>query len=149
MFKYLSILLICSTSYGGDLRIGGGLSNNDDTKGQRLFRVEYLDYFSDTFMYKFEEGVFNGINMYIAGSVGLQIQSDSGIFARYFLGPSYVFNKDTRLASPFEFNHDLELGIRDKSGLEISMGLKHMSNAGLVEPNPGRDFITINLGFHF
>ncbi len=147
--RYLLLILLTTGAYGGELILGGGLSNNDDSKGQRLFRIEYLAPINHTFFWKAEGGVFNGYDLYTGLSLGFQAATTDGLFARYSLGPSYVANTDYRLSSNFEFNHDFELGIRDKSGLEISIGLKHMSNAGLVPPNNGRDFVTVGVGVHF
>lgn len=87
----------------------------------------------------------------------------SGLFANYTIGPKmqlgpvqtrylwgvgYLSHTDQLLSSHFQFTHDLTFGLYDpKSGL--SLGYKHISNAGITLPNRGRDFITLRAETYF
>jgi len=87
----------------------------------------------------------------------------SGVFASYSIGPKmqlgpvqtrymwgvgYLSHPDQLLSSRFQFTHDLTFGLYDrKSGL--SLGYKHISNAGITLPNRGRDFLTLQAETYF
>jgi len=87
----------------------------------------------------------------------------SGLFASYAVGPKmqlgpvqtrylwgvgYLSHPDSLLSSHLQFTHDLTIGLYDrKSGL--SLGYKHISNAGITLPNRGRDFITLRAETYF
>lgn len=67
---------------------------------------------------------------------------------RYVWGVGYLSHPDQLLSSHLQFSHDLTLGLYDlKSGL--SLGYKHISNAGITLPNRGRDFITLRSEYYF
>jgi hypothetical protein len=44
-----------------------------------------------------------------------------------------------------QFNGDLYIGVRDKNGNGIGLQYEHISSAGIVTPNEGRDFVTLQL----
>lgn len=75
---------------------------------------------------------------------GYRVELPWGPFVEASFGPGFITHTDSRLGSRFQLFHGLVLGImRDGYGFGIS-GL-HISNAGLIRPNRGRDF----LGFNF
>lgn len=81
-------------------------------------------------------------------SIGLQTHGP-GLYAGYFVGPSLISQTDNRLSSVFEFENNLELGIRDPWGRSLSINLQHFSNAGLWLPNMGRDFFDLKITIPF
>ena len=44
-----------------------------------------------------------------------------------------------------QFNGELYVGARDKNGHGIGLQYEHISSAGIVTPNQGRDFVTLQL----
>lgn len=58
-----------------------------------------------------------------------------------------ISNPDSQLGGHFpEFNGEFYLGLRDKKGAAIGLQYEHISSAGIVMPNQGRDFVTLQLG---
>lgn len=155
--KYLIALLMLimpNFAYGaGDyfLKYGLGLNNGPfpDTS-VKLISVGRIAPLFSVVDYQLEGGMFddnnqpNGIIGFAGASLGVRTKSP-GIYASFFIGPAYVSQTDSRLASNFEFNNDLEIGVRDSRGLSIGVNYKHFSNAGLTPNNIGRDFFTIKL----
>jgi hypothetical protein len=82
-----------------------------------------------------------------SASVGPKMTLGS-VQTRFLWGVAYISAPDSVLGSHFQFKHDLTLGLYDlRSGL--SVGYNHISNAGLVLPNRGRDFITLRAETYF
>lgn len=80
-------------------------------------------------------------------SVGTKMQLGP-VQTRYAWGMGYLSHTDGLLSSHFQFTHDLTFGLYDrKTGL--SLGYKHISNAGITLPNRGRDFITLRSELYF
>jgi hypothetical protein len=61
-------------------------------------------------------------------------------------GISGITTPDSMLGGHFpQFNGDLYIGVRDRNGNGIGVQYEHISSAGIVTPNEGRDFITLQL----
>ena len=67
-----------------------------------------------------------------------------GYYVRYLLGPAYITNTDNRLGSNFQFTHELGVGVKDSRGVRLGIVYRHFSNAGLIQPNEGKDFCGLN-----
>ena len=77
-------------------------------------------------------------------SVGLETKTEP-FFAYYLLGGGLFTGTDNKLSSFFNFSHDMGIGFKDKRGVAVDLSYRHMSNAGLVPPNYGRNFIVLRL----
>lgn len=74
-----------------------------------------------------------------------------GVNFRHFYGGAYtgigfITHPDHKLGSHFQFFQDLELGVRDSQGRTFGLFFKHISNAGLAQPNIGRDYLGFSVG---
>lgn len=74
-------------------------------------------------------------------SLGIEVQSPTGLVLRLMIGPSLISTPDAYLGGYFQFNNDAFAGLRDESGKSIGVSYKHLSSAGLESPNVGRDFL--------
>lgn len=136
-------------------KYGIGLNNGafPDTT-VKLLSVGQRDTLYSVLDYQLEVGTFsdnsqsNGMIFFASPSIGFRTKR-SGLYANFFIGPALMTQSDSRLASIFEFNNDMEVGIRDDKGTSIGVGYKHFSNAGLTQGNLGRDFFLIKLGVSF
>ena len=78
--------------------------------------------------------------------IGLEVVSGP-VVARSVHGPAFISTPDSRLGGYFpNFNHDIYLGLRDRRGNAVGLTYKHVSNAGLMPPNVGRDFLSVDIG---
>jgi hypothetical protein len=104
---------------------------------------------------KAEIGVISDMKQDIGRRSGLFASWSAGpkmqlgpVQTRYLWGVGYLSHPDQLLSSRFQFTHDLIIGLYDrKSGL--SLGYKHISNAGITLPNRGRDFLTLQAETYF
>ena len=81
------------------------------------------------------------------GNTSLGIDIKGGFLtASSFHGVGLVSNPDIYLGSYYQFFHDISGGLTDdKSKASITLTYKHISNAGLKQPNIGRDFLLFKL----
>ena len=70
-------------------------------------------------------------------------------YAEMLTGVGFISHPDTILGGPFQFFHDLGVGLRDEDGFGIGVGYKHISSAGLETPNLGRDLIYLKVTIPF
>ena len=66
-------------------------------------------------------------------------------YLTYKLGPSIITHTDALLGSNVQMAHELGFGMYDKRNVRVGLVLKHFSNAGLVRPNLGRDFVGLRI----
>lgn len=88
----------------------------------------------------------NSSSVYGSYQIGL-VATNKTLYADFFTGPSLITTPDARLSTPFEFKHDLGIGIVGKEKVRVGINYSHLSNAGIREPNRGRDSIQVKLVF--
>jgi hypothetical protein len=83
----------------------------------------------------------------VFGSVqgGVEVVGQSGTFAQVMFGPALVQNPDSKLAGHFQFHLAAGAGVKNSAGYGLAFIWNHLSNAGLVQPNMGRDLLTAQL----
>jgi len=65
-----------------------------------------------------------------------------GGFGGYLLSKT-INSPDTRLPSAFEFGSHLGVGFRLAKNHTVGLGLQHLSNAGIKQPNGGIDLVLV------
>lgn len=79
-------------------------------------------------------------------NVGVKAETTNGVFGRIGVGPSYLSHTDDRISTPFEFNLQGEIGIQ-QDHWAVGVKVDHYSNAGIKQPNSGRDFLDAFIEF--
>lgn len=77
---------------------------------------------------------------------GVEPKSDH-FYLNYKLGPVIISDTDALLGSNVQCGHELGFGMLDARGVRVGIIIKHFSNAGLVRPNIGRNFIGMRMEF--
>jgi len=77
-------------------------------------------------------------------SMGIEPKLGS-FYIHSFWGVIGITTTDTMLSTNLQFMQDLGVGLRDARGVGIGAGYKHISNAGIKQPNRGRDFFFVQL----
>lgn len=152
MFSLL-LLLVLSNAQADQIVPRWGLEKNiiayGTGNGERMFSLSYVyDFGPDK-------------NMLLRGQVGGWITKQKeresspfgslqwgyrvenifmGFFVEASIGPGYVRFLDDHSSSHIEIVHDLVWGFMQK-GWGIAIDFEHISNAGTVPPNLGRDFL--------
>lgn len=106
------------------------------------------------FTHQYEAGGWTDIagggrsgSLYAAYQVG--VEAGEGAIGRIMLGPAIITRPDAYLGGPFEFTEDLFLGIKGGNGNIIGVKYKHLSSAGIYQPNEGRDLLGIEASIKF
>lgn len=81
-------------------------------------------------------------------SLGVYVDADN-FYGYSFVGAGGVTRTDSMLGGHFQFSEDVGIGIKDKRGVSIGLNYKHISSAGIYNPNQGRDFLQLSLGVLF
>ncbi len=146
----LALLTTPALADGGTyLKVGVGL--NSDPSSVRTLFVGYQRPLTQLLFYQLELGALKdnhdayGIRVLTSASIGVSTVSSSGIYIKVFFGPSFLSHPDDRLSGHFQFNNDFELGIKGTNDISIGLNYKHISNAGIVMPNLGRDLLLIKI----
>lgn len=148
----LTLLLISLPSQaGGMLSVGMGrgvlahdpferfASIGYKTGGELQFKAEtgfYLDYENETKMTGFA-----------SASGGYELTASDGKYVSAFLGPAAITQKDRKLGSLYQFQIDFGIGLKMDSGKALGLRFIHLSNAGVVQPNIGRDILAVGVQF--
>ena len=116
-----------------------------DVKGLSL--AHYLH--ADPLVFKTEAGVLSSAGNFtgfIFGGAGVQ-PTYGPIFVYFIQSVGLVNNPDgSYLSGNFQFSEDVGVGFRDKNNnTSIGLGFKHISNAGIVAPNNGRDLLNLEI----
>lgn len=126
------------------LRMGADMTHYANQTS--IYSLGYEEVARDGFGHKIEAGFWTDTGSDRKGSpfgslVGLKRFGDyEGVNVTGVFGIMIVGYPDAALASAFEFTEEIAIGFKD-----VSIGYKHISNAGLKEPNHGRDYIFLNL----
>ncbi len=104
------------------------------------------------FVWQWEAGVWSdsrrdqGRSSSFFGNMGMGLNVDAkNVYAQALWGIAAISNTDAYLGGRAQFNQDFSIGLKDSKGVRIGVSYKHISSAGIFEPNIGRDFATIRL----
>lgn len=105
---------------------------------------------SDNTGYKAESEIRNGYktsthsSLFLESLIGVEPKSEH-FYINYKLGPAIITHTDALLGSNVQFAHEIGIGMRDSKEVRVGLVIKHFSNAGIVRPNKGRDFIGVRI----
>ncbi len=136
-------------------KYGLGVFNSakDSAAETKFASLAYQDEFLGLFIYQFEGGFWYDTredmgrrsSAFAGASIGVDVDVRP-FFAQWLVGPSVISTKDSYLGGPLQFNNDVAFGLRDHRGNSVGIGYKHLSSAGIFEPNKGRDFLMLRIG---
>ncbi len=113
--------------------VGYKTNGEIQVKGEAGF---YLDYENE------RHATFFG-----SASGGYELQTKNGTFVSAFIGPAAISQKDRKLGSHLQFAIDFGVGVKMDSGKALGLHFKHLSNAGIWQPNIGRDLLAVEMQF--
>ena len=79
-------------------------------------------------------------SFYFRTGLGVAIRTLPLCPSLYF-GPAFITSPDTVLATNFQFALEGNLMLIDNRSMGLGITIKHFSNAGIVQPNIGRNFV--------
>ncbi len=151
MLKTISLLILLLSNLANadvSLSFGAGknILGNSHENFEKVGIIGYQSEFSNDLFIKPEVGFFtgNGESFWISPLVGVEILSLIGQEIHFAIGPAYLQNTDSILGGHFQFVLEAGAGITDGI-FYLGLAWNHISDAGLVLPNQGRDFITLQL----
>lgn len=122
-------------------RAGAGFTNNVQSG---IFGVGRDAYLGDNWFYRSDLGFWTDSAPRHRGSIyaGFLFGKRVGDLRDWHLdlsaGPMFIGSTDENLGSAFQITQELWVGYQN-----LSVGIKHISNAGIVLPNRSRDYIMI------
>lgn len=84
---------------------------------------------------------------YGAYQVGFEVHGP--VLGRIATGPCFITAPDSYLGGVFQFTEDFYAGEEDTTGHSIGFLYKHISSAGIEQPNIGRDQMGFQIGLRF
>ena len=158
-YSFLLLLLIgiVNNSYGEEAFIGYGVGIFNDSNyflGQNKYiDVGYRSFMWDGFYWSFKGGyegegspdIGRKSGFFASSGPGLEIDLQP-LELRSGWGLAMISTPDSQLGGYFpQFNGTASIGLRDKHGDGIALEYNHISSAGFVNPNIGRDFMILEL----
>ena len=153
LFSTLLLLFSASAHAGTFGKYGKGIDRTAEygTAAVKNFSFGCNKPWYGPFMQQYELGLFadssgheRSSSAYGFYSLGVEVAADP-VVIRSLWGVGAISTPDDMLGGRFQFTQDLLLGLRDKRGNLIGVDYKHISSAGIYDPNKGRDFITIQV----
>lgn len=156
MFKYLCVLFIpwmCFAQSEFQIKYGLGISRSAEKSNAEVKLISLANKHDITSIFggKVEAGLWTDSagggrkGSWFGGyAIGVDI-NPSVFFAQAYIGPAVISTPDSYLGGRFQFMHDASFGLRDDKRRSIGLCYKHISSAGIYNPNIGRDIIMIKL----
>lgn len=154
----MGVLLLQAEANAADymsFMAGFGKSGEHSLSETKFLNVGHRETILSGLVYQYEVGVWadnagNGRKSsgYAATQFGLE--ANSSLCARIMIGPAVITTPDTYLGGNFPlFTEDFFFGVHDQNGNNVGAKYKHISSAGVVMPNIGRDFMGLEASIHF
>lgn len=113
----------------------------------------YINDLSSSVDFQFEVGGWSAIDnnnpssFYTSYQVGKRTKGPLNIGA--FTGVALLSSPGNAMSSVYQFKHDIGIGYTTKEKMGIGIDYSHLSNAGLIKPNTGLDFVQLRIQFPF
>lgn len=156
MNKIITVLLllispICHAGTFGRYGVGVFNSSGASQTAVKSFSVGYEERWVGPIIHQYEIGMYSDPSGEDRKSSGfgfysLGVETNPGYFvARSLWGIGAITTPDSMLGGWFNFAQDFLIGVRDDRGCIIGLNYKHISSAGIYQPNRGRDFVVIHV----
>ena len=156
MRKWILSLLLITVPVQADSIVKYGLGVGSSAKNSntevKTISIAYQENAFGPIIYQLEGGIWTDSRSDVKrkgsgfGDAGIGFNIDAGnLYCQTVVALAIITDTDSMLGSHFQFNNDLAIGLKDRDGNSIGLNYKHISNAGLVSPNIGRDFIMMRL----
>lgn len=150
LISFIVIMLPCRSLADSFLKYGTGVINSKESK---MISTGFRNNLFDSLVYQYEGGIWldyaekgRKSSFFFDASAGIEATAGE-LVLRSTHGIAFISTPDVNIGGYLpNFNHDLYIGIRGKNGNSIGLNYKHISNLGLMPPNIGRDFVSIDLG---
>lgn len=138
-----------SAEYATTFRAGADLTHYKNQTSIFSLGIENFDK-EDGLGYKLELGAWTDIDQgrysspFASALLGKRFGNYDTFNATALLGIAVIGYPDSVLSTPFEFTEEVILGYKC-----VGIGFKHFSNAGIKEPNHGREYVSLTIAFPF
>ena len=125
------------------IKFGSGVNHIPNSS---LYSVGFEKYFENSkYLYKVDFGFWSDSHFKNKGSVftdimiGHKFGTIKSLNANFMIGLLLMSDPDRVLGSPYQSTEEISLDYK-----RLSIGIKHISNAGVKTPNLGRDYLFMN-----
>lgn len=154
----LFALVFPSISTGKIISIGYGLGAESHIKPngtQKILNLRWHHLVLKQLCYSVDGGIYFDNRRNISSGfgfvqVGPRIHPVKGVYVFNTFGPGFVSKTGPLLGGHFQFGIDLGAGVTEAfAGVDIGLLFKHISSAGINQPNHGRNYWMLNVGWAF
>lgn len=148
----ISILFLMIISYPAsalDLLVGAGIGKDVLAPHQPFERYGTLGLrYGDVWKLQTNGGYYlttaegQRPSYYTSLQTGMEVVSLGGQFGSLMFGPAYLSQPDDHLSGHFQFHLTGGIGFKNTTNWGIGSYWTHFSNAGISQPNLGRDLLT-------
>lgn len=148
--KYITLVLILITSVSKaddymTAAVGVFNSGKDSHAESKFINVGHRDSTILGLTYQYEIGGWTDTASHsrsgsVYGALQAGVETDGLVFARVMTGPALITSPDSYLGGYLNFTEDFYIGLKGPNSNTVGIKYKHISNAGLTQPNLGRDF---------
>lgn len=155
LFIYVCISIVCVIpAYSQDDQIvwGAGIGSGD-SYGTRMLSLGIQE---DLWYALKQRGTVGGwfdptgngrsSSVLASGQLGFEVNS-RGTVVSIFTGPCLISTPDSYLGGYFQFMTDAHIGLQDNDVNYLGVFYRHISSAGIENPNVGRDIMGLELKF--
>lgn len=149
--------LVMEDGYADDYMtaaVGIANSGKDSHAETKFLNMGHRDYLGLGITHQYELGGWVDIAGRGRSSSGyaayqLGVETDGSVFARVMAGPAVITTPDAYLGGYLAFTEDFYFGLRGSNNNTVGILYKHISNAGLFQPNVGRDIAGVQISIPF
>jgi hypothetical protein len=158
MTKFLlPLLLLAQTASAGEgyFRYGFGIWDDVPQGTVKYFSLGYQEPLGSVIRLQGDIGLITDSNVGRASSGILSLSTGprtrlGPFYAECLWGVGYLTHPDgSRLSGHLQFVNDVSVGLVGENGATFGLSFRHISNAGISQPNIGRDFLTLRVGIEF
>lgn len=153
----LAGLLFSLASQAGEISLRYGLgaeSGLHATAEQRMINLRYADrILKETIKLAADCGAYWDNHRKLTSGhcfvqAGTEVRPFKWMFVENLFGPGFITMPDDLIGGHFQFSIELGVGIIEPStGARVQATLKHLSDAGIKQPNRGRNFWLVSVGW--
>lgn len=150
LLTFLSASIGHAADLSGHFGVGLGKSILDKSQFERMGRIG-LSYggtwrVQANVGYYMDPRAFEQSSVFTSLQGGLKVVTNSGVFCTFMAGPAYLHRDGGPLSGRLQFHESFGCGV-EGSWYTLSGEWDHLSNAGIKQPNRGRDMIGIYASF--
>lgn len=157
MILFTTLFLFSTVTFANDgplikaqYGLGFGSNGNILNSSEKNFNVGYYNKLSKVLGWDIHGGILTEggqTSGYTFAQFGLVLHPFDWMYVDHYFGPGYVTKGNNKISGGLNFSIHIGMGWRDPNArMTVGLNWKHISNAGITQPNRGMDFWLVQVG---